>query len=259
MPYANHQGIRIHYQIDGEGPPLVLHHGFTSSLKSWYINGYVEALRHDYQLILVDARGHGASDKPHDPAAYTLSLQAGDVVAILDALHLRTAHFWGYSMGGQIGFGMAKYAPERLHALIIGGAHPYARQLPASSRLDGSNPEAFVAALFGRLEVNTAAFPPARREELFANDFRALAAVQQDRPSLEDILPTMTMPCMVYASDADPVYPKVHACAQQIPNATFFALQGLDHSAAFREACLVLPHVTKFLQAVCDGVKTSDT
>jgi pimeloyl-ACP methyl ester carboxylesterase len=63
------------------------------------MNGYVEALRPDYQLILVDARGHGASDKPHEPAAYALSLRVSDIVAVLDALHLSTAHFWGYSMG----------------------------------------------------------------------------------------------------------------------------------------------------------------
>jgi pimeloyl-ACP methyl ester carboxylesterase len=259
MPYAHSQGIRIHYQVDGEGPPLVLQHGFTLSVQSWYREGYVEALRHDYQLILVDARGHGASDKPHDPAAYVLSSWVSDVVAVLDALHLSTAHFWGYAMGGWIGFGMAKYAPERLHALIIGGADPYERRVPASSRLDGSDRDAFLTALFGRLDVNAAAFPAARREELFANDFRALAAAQQDRPSLEAMLPTMTMPCLLYASDADPIYPKVQACAQQVPNAAVFALHGLDHSAAFREAGLVLPHVTQFLQAVREGVKTSAT
>src|SRR5262249_3153091 len=161
MPYAHSQGIRIHYQVDGAGPPLVLQHGFTSSLQSWYMNGYVEALRHDYQLILVDAPGHGASDKPHEPAAYALSLPVSDVVAVLDDLHLSPAHFWGYSMGGWIGFGMAKYAPERLHALIIGGTDPYERRLPASSRLDGADPEAFLTALFGRLNINVATFSPA--------------------------------------------------------------------------------------------------
>ena len=257
MPYANHQGIHIHYQIEGEGPPLVLQHGFTGNIKRWYLAGYVDALKPNYQLILVDARGHGASDKPHDPAAYTLPLHVGDVIAVLDALHLNKVNFWGYSMGGHIGFGMAKYAPKRVHALIIGGAQPYGRKLLPSSRLDGSDPDAFVAEFFRRLEVDSTAFPPAIREELYANDFRALAAALQDRPSLEDLLPTMTMPCLLYASDADPVYPKTQACAQQIPNATFFALQGLDHSAAFREAGLVLPSVIKFLRAVGEGVKTS--
>src|SRR5438046_9019909 len=135
MPYANHQSTRIHYQVEGEGPPLVLQHGFTGNLKRWYSFGYVDALKADYQLILVDARGHGASDKPHDPAAYALPLRVGDVLAVLDALHLDKVDYWGYSMGGWIGFGMAKYAAKRVQSLVIGGAHPYEQRLPASSRL----------------------------------------------------------------------------------------------------------------------------
>ena len=195
----------------------------------------------------MDARGHGASDKPHDPAAYALPLRVGDVLAVLDALRLDKVDYWGYSMGGWIGFGMAKYAAQRVHSLVIGGAHPYEQRLPASSRLDGSDPEAFLAALFGRLQVDAAAIPPALREELLANDFRALAAAQQDRPSLEDMLPTMTMPCCLYAGGADPLYPKARECAQRIPQATFFAMPNLDHGAAFREAGLALPHVIRFL------------
>jgi pimeloyl-ACP methyl ester carboxylesterase len=150
-------------------------------------------------------------------------------------------------MGGWIGFGMAKYAAQRVHSLVIGGAHPYEQRVPASSRLDGSDPEAFLAALFGRLQVNPEAIPPAIREELLANDFRALAAAQQDRPSLEDILPTMTMPCCLYVGDADPLYPKVWECAQRIPQATSFVMPNLDHGAAFRESGLALPHVIRFL------------
>ncbi len=193
MPYADNQGVRIHYKVEGEGPPLVLQHGFTSSLKRWYFHGYVDALKSDYQLVLIDARGHGGSDKPHDPAAYNVSLMAGDVVAVLDALHLDKTRFWGYSMGGWIGYGVAKYAPERVHAFIIGGMHPYGRQLPPSSRLDGRDPEAFLNALFGRLGVDQTAMPPEIRDEILANDFQALAAAQQDFPSLEEIIPTMPM------------------------------------------------------------------
>ena len=164
MPYAIHQSTRIHYQVEGEGPPLVLLHGFTGNLKRWYLHGYVDALKQNYQLILVDARGHGASDKPHDPAAYALPLRVGYVLAVLDAVNVDRPHFWGYSMGGWIGFGMATYAAQRVHALVIGGAHPYEQRLPASSRPDGSNPEAFLAALFGRLGIDAATIPPALRE-----------------------------------------------------------------------------------------------
>jgi hypothetical protein len=86
VPYADNDGIRIHYEVEGVGPPLMLHHGFTISLEEWRRFGYVDALKSEYQVILIDARGHGASDKPHDPAAYEMARRAGDVVAVLDDL-----------------------------------------------------------------------------------------------------------------------------------------------------------------------------
>ena len=55
MPYADNGGARIHYQVEGEGPPLVLQHGFSESVVDWYEAGYVDALRSDYRLILIDA------------------------------------------------------------------------------------------------------------------------------------------------------------------------------------------------------------
>jgi pimeloyl-ACP methyl ester carboxylesterase len=126
MLYADNRGIRIHYRVEGEGPPLILQHGFTQSIDDWYDFGYVDALKRDYRLILLDARGHGQSDKPHDPSAYRLNKRVADVTSVADA-GVAKAHFWGYSMGGWIGFGMAKYAPGRVDCLVIGGAHPYAR------------------------------------------------------------------------------------------------------------------------------------
>jgi pimeloyl-ACP methyl ester carboxylesterase len=84
MPDATNDGVRIHYEREGNGPPLVLQHGFTGSLEGWRDSGYVDALKSAYELILIDARGHGRSDKPHDPAAYTLDKRAADVLAVLD-------------------------------------------------------------------------------------------------------------------------------------------------------------------------------
>ena len=93
MPYADNGNVRIHYQVEGEGPALVLQHGFTESAVDWYEAGYVDALRSDYRLILIDARGHGASDKPHDPDAYELNRRVADIVAVLDALAIERAAF----------------------------------------------------------------------------------------------------------------------------------------------------------------------
>ncbi len=100
MPYARNQGVRIYYEVEGDGPPLVLQHGSACSHLEWREMGYSDVLRQDYQLILIDARGHGASGKPHEPAAYALPRRVADVLAVLDALTLRHAHYFGYSLGG---------------------------------------------------------------------------------------------------------------------------------------------------------------
>ena len=125
MPYVDNNGVRIHYHVEGDGSPLVLQHGFTSCMKTWYEYGYVDSLKDDFQLIAIDARGHGGSDKPHDPEAYELKTRVGDVIAVLDGLGIEQAHYLGYSMGGVIGFGIAKYALARFHSLTIGGMNPY--------------------------------------------------------------------------------------------------------------------------------------
>jgi pimeloyl-ACP methyl ester carboxylesterase len=231
----------------------VLQHGFTESVEDWYESGYVEALRPDYRLILIDARGHGASDKPHDPDAYVLNRRVADVVAVLDALDIAKALFWGYSMGGWIGFGIAKYAAERVHALVIGGQHPYARGMGSLRRMvqrgiaQGSL--AFVAGMEEMFGPESAE----RKARLLSADLEAYLALTQDRPGLEDILPTMLMPCCLYAGEIDPIYPEVAACSQYIPAVTFFSLPGLSHCEAYVRSELVLPRVTGFFNGLTDA------
>ena len=253
MPYANNQEVRIHYRVEGDGIPLVLQHGFSDSLESWYEMGYVEPLKHDYRLILIDARGHGASDKPHDPAAYTMQHQATDVVAVLDTVAIPTAHFFGYSMGGRIGFALAKYAPTHFTSFFIGGASPY-----------GVNPD--IQRQFLRLlQQGAAAFvgvweqqgpvSPALKARLLANDMDAIIALrmmvdQEEHPNLEDVLPTMTMPCLLLAGEQDWSYADIKECSNHLPQGTLVTLPGLNHYEAFRQAHVALPHLTRFLAAV---------
>jgi pimeloyl-ACP methyl ester carboxylesterase len=125
MPYANNNGVKIYYEVEGEGPPLVLAHGAGSDLGGWQrLGGYRDSLKNDYKLILFDARGHGRSDKPHDLTAYGTKM-ADDVVAILDALEINKSHYFGYSMGAWTGIMLASSHSERFQSFIIGGASPY--------------------------------------------------------------------------------------------------------------------------------------
>lgn len=250
MPYADNEGVRIHYRTEGQGPPLVLQHWSLATLEVWYDHGYVSALKDDFRLILLDARGHGGSDKPHEPEAYGLKQRVDDIVAVLDDLGITKAHFFGYSMGGWIGFGVALHAPVRFHSLIIGGQHPYAQSMDGLRQLirygveDG--PEAFVA----MSEKDFGTLSPEERERMLAYDFKALLAVAQDRKSLEAVLPTMTMPCLLIVGEEDGVYPAAKECAKQMPNVTFVSLPGLDHGETIMRSDLVLPHVVKFLAGV---------
>ncbi len=251
MPYVTHHNVRIHYEVEGQGPPLMLHHGFSDSLDGWRSDGYVDALKRDYRLILLDARGHGASDRPHDAAAYSVEQRVADVVAVLDDLGLAQVCYWGYSLGGWVGFGLARYAPERLRALVIGGAQPYGQSL-AWLRLAL---EQGLASWVATIEQLAGPMPPERKERWFANDVLALRAqVAQDRPHIAGILPTMTMPCLLYAGEADPLCPLVERCAAELPNASFFSLPGLNHLQVAFARDLVAPRVLSFLTSARTGM-----
>src|SRR5436190_1642817 len=82
MPYATGSGVRIHYEVEGSGPPLVLHAGFVGTLADWHDFGYVDALKKENTLVLLDPRGQGESDKPHEAAAYTADQRVADVLAV---------------------------------------------------------------------------------------------------------------------------------------------------------------------------------
>ena len=249
MPYADNHGVTIHYRIEGVGHPLVLQHGFTESVEDWYECGYVDALKRDYLLILVDARGHGKSDKPHEPTAYALDIRVADVVAVLNAVGVEKAHFWGYSMGAWIGFGMASFASNRADRLVIGGQHPFARSMEHLRRMvrAGINggADAFLAAFRQTFGPAKGAFA----ERLRRADLRAYLALAQDRVGFDELLPEISIPCCLYAGEMDDVCVQARAASERIPGAVFFSLSGLDHCEAFVRADLVLPPVLRFLRS----------
>jgi pimeloyl-ACP methyl ester carboxylesterase len=250
MAYAENEGVRIHYRVVGEGPPLVLQHGFLQNLKDWYLFGYVEALRQQYRLVLIDSRGHGSSDKLYDPDAYELSLQVADVVAVLDQLEISKTCFWGYSTGGRIGIGLAKWAPGRVSAVIVGGQDARPWRVPASVRIDPTHvEESLIEEMYATTKLSPEARERVGRQQILANDLRALeAVVRQGCLSLEDVLRSMTMPCLFYAGELDPAYSVLLKYAQAMPCATAVGLPGLDHTRAFSQSKVALEHVLGFLQ-----------
>jgi pimeloyl-ACP methyl ester carboxylesterase len=94
---------------------------------------------------------------------------------------------------------------------------------------------------------------PALQARLLTNDCEALIACRikmLESPGLEEILPTMTMPCLLFAGEADACSPGVKECVRHMPNATSFFLPGLKHAETFFRSDLVLPHIRQFLASV---------
>src|SRR5688500_9494864 len=120
--YFDSDGVKIHYQVWGKGDPIVLVHGFTASIDAnWVQPGIVDKLDDDFKVIALDLRGHGKSDKPHDPAVYG-EIMAMDVIRLLDHLKIDKAHIVGYSLGGFTTLKLVTMHPERFLTATLGGA-----------------------------------------------------------------------------------------------------------------------------------------
>ena len=109
--------IAIHYSDTGEGTPIVLVHGFSSSSEMWSEFPELEG----YRVVKIDCRGHGASDKPENPTDYGENM-VEDVHLLFKHLGISKAHLVGYSMGAEISIRLATRYPEFVQSLTVGGS-----------------------------------------------------------------------------------------------------------------------------------------
>src|SRR5947209_5910950 len=135
-------GVKIRYVTEGKGEPIVLLHGWMGDSSMWGRLDTNPATK-EYQLIAVDLRGHGKSDKPHDPDKYGPEM-AEDVVRLLDHLKLPKAHLVGYSMGAIVAGKVAATHPERVLSVTYGGQAPI---LTGKVKADAREIEVFAKAV----------------------------------------------------------------------------------------------------------------
>src|SRR4051812_19631042 len=123
MQHFSSNGVDIAYVVHGDGEPILLIHGFASSVAvNWRSTSWIDTLVADgRQVIGFDVRGHGASAKLYHPAAYRLQLLATDGRNLLDHLGMPRADVMGYSMGARIATVLALDYPQRVRSLVIGG------------------------------------------------------------------------------------------------------------------------------------------
>ena len=239
-------GARIEFETTGDGPPLVLLHGSFGDRSTWHAAGHVDALEAQFRLILVDLIGHGGSDAPPDPARYRMDVHARDVVAVLDSLGIERAAAWGASMGGRVGFHLMARFPDRLTALIAGGAHACAVET------DPAELDREIALL---REQGTAPFaetiePDWMRRIVLRADGHALAAqtladaAEQGAPPELDSVP---VPVLLLAGERDPRLGLIRATGDRLRRAEIALLPGCGHFDTFTRTDLTIPLVRNFL------------
>jgi 2-succinyl-6-hydroxy-2,4-cyclohexadiene-1-carboxylate synthase len=114
--------VQYYVNIEGEGPPLLLLHGFTGSTETW--EPFVKDWKKTFKLIRVDILGHGASDSPVDPDRYSIERVSQDFISLLDELGIEQTSILGYSMGGRLAITMAVLHPERVSSLFLESSSP---------------------------------------------------------------------------------------------------------------------------------------
>ena len=174
MPSFRNGDVEIAYLDEGEGEPIVLVHGFASTKEvNWVQPGWIGTLnRAGRRAVALDNRGHGASSKLYDPAAYHSAAMADDVRALLDHLKIERADIMGYSMGARITAFLAVKHPERVRSAILGGL---GIRLVEGVGLPESIAEALEAASLDDIKDPTGQVFRAFAEQT-KSDLRALAA-----------------------------------------------------------------------------------
>lgn len=232
MPSFKNGDVEIAYLDQGEGEPIVLVHGFASTKEvNWVNPGWLGALtRAGRRAIALDNRGHGASSKLYDPAAYHSALMAEDVRALMDHLNIEHADVMGYSMGARITAFLAQAHPERVRAAILGGL--------GIRLVEGVGLPETIADALEAPSLADVTDPTGRTFRSFAeqtkSDLRALAAcIRGSRQVLaREQVEAFTMPVMVAVGTEDEVAGSASALAALIPGAEVLEIPGRDHMLA---------------------------
>lgn len=113
------EDIRLHYSVEGAGPPVILIHGSAANADlNWRRAGIIDRLAKDFTVVAFDLRGHGLTSKPHDPALYGIEM-VEDIRRLMDHLDLERAHIAGYSLGGFLALKFVATHPDRVASVAF--------------------------------------------------------------------------------------------------------------------------------------------
>jgi len=232
VPSFHSDTVQIAYEVTGDGPPVLLIHGFASNARvNWQGTLWVKALLEaGHRVIAYDNRGHGESGKLYDPAAYGAAEMAEDGRRLLDHLELPAADVIGYSMGARLTALLAIHHPTRVRRAVLGGL--------AANMIHGVDGAEIIAQGLEAENPGSITDPTARTFRVFAeqtgSDLEALAACMRgQRQAIPPrALARIACPVLVVAGSDDAIAGPVEPLVAAIPHARGLILSGRDHMKA---------------------------
>jgi pimeloyl-ACP methyl ester carboxylesterase len=248
--FKTSDGIKIHYIEAGpakpEGAPVILIHGYTGTARgNWFTNGIADALSGKHHVVAIDCRGHGKSDKPHDPAKYGPRMSQ-DVIELMDHLKIDKAHVHGYSMGGFIVTQLLMKHPERFLTAAYGGSgvpevdEEQKAKVPADKK-DRDPKEAEASKTLGSI-------PDRDNEALQA--VRAYPWKEGERGHID--LTKIKIPVLAINGELDGPNGKTHRMQRELANFKSVVLPGKSHLTAIMAGYMPKEYITE-LVAFIDG------
>lgn len=244
--FFNSNGVHLRYVEQGKGDPIVLVHGYTSNIeRSWVETGVLANLARDYHVIAFDNRGHGKSDKPHDPKAYGDEMSK-DVVRLMDYLKIQRAHIVGYSMGGRIVAKLLTTNPGRFYTATLGGSaglrnwtssSEKAAEIEAAETESGSFRSLILLIAPTDRPVPTDEEIRVRSKQIvdYGNDPIALAALVRSRQGMavtDKQMAAVRVPTLAVVGSADPALRNVKQLQMVMPKLKVVVVQNAVHSSA---------------------------
>lgn len=233
MPMLDRDGVKIHYEVTGDGPALLLTHGYSATGEMW--QGQLAALSPYFKVITWDMRGHGASDYPQDPAAYSEESTVADMAALLDAVGAQSAVIGGLSLGGYMSLAFHRAHPQRTRALLIVDTGPGYKNDEAR---DGWNANAIRRAErleaegLGDLSKASAEVRQARHRDATGLARAARGMLTQRDARVIESLPHVAVPSIVIVGANDtPFLVASDYMAAKIPGAKKVVIENAGHSA----------------------------
>lgn len=253
MATAQLNGIQVHYEAIGNGPSVLLTHGYSATSRMW--RPQEEAVSERFRLITWDMRGHGETESPDDPAQYSEALTIADMLGLLDLLEVDKAVVGGLSLGGFMSLAFHLAHPERVRALVLcdtgpGYRNPEARAgwNKAAERRAQQFEERGLDALGGSTEVRATA-KYHRSAQGLAHAARGMLAQFDAR--IIDHLPEINVPTLVIVGANDePFLGASEYMAARIPGARLEVIADAGHAANIDQPDLFNAELLKFLDAL---------